>query len=442
MAHHKMSWDDRLLFAPLHTLSARGRTLVVIVSTLLTFGWCALQEGDLRYAWSLPDVKFYILMAQGRYNLVPAPFSARPLAPLFAQALSRLTHGTTENGFALLAFCSLCLALAAVFWLATRSRAPRWTLLLVATVAFWPQLLGNAGLPDPLYTALLASLLVALESESLHLAAALMLPLMLTRESTWLTLLCLLAVGWRRLRWPGTLLAVGSTVAGALIVRHLSQGSLPNPEHLSGSLYLAGKLLANTARSFGIDPWSNVYPDICSTPQWQHPFHLGAISSVGVCEFAADSPLQAVSAVLTVFGMLPALAVALWAGTRRHAWRQVLSRTSLLTRFCLLYGGLSFLIAPSLGTWYGRLFGYGWPLFLVAVPRLLEPPPALPSAAGVPRKAFVCWGLLALLHLFILTQSRLPIPSGILALLGFLQAGWIALFLVQRRSSAAPAAPA
>ena len=437
MTSQKMSWDDRLLFAPLHTLSARSRTFVVAACTLLALGWCTWRNGDLRSAWTLPDVKFYVFMAQGRYDLVPAPFSARPLAPLLAHALSALLHSSPETGFAILAFLSLLFALAAVFWLGARTGAPRWILLLLAAVPFWPQLLGDAGLPDALYTALLAALLLALQAESLYLAAALMLPLMLTRESTWLTLFCLLLVGWPRLRWPQTLLALVSAAAGALLVHHLSAGSLPNLEHLSSGLYMAGKLVSNTARSFGIAPWSNVYTEMCGTPIWQQTLHFGPVRGIGVCGFSSEDPFEVIAALFTVFGALPAVAIALWAA--RRAPRRSLS---LLTRFCLLYGGISFLLAPGLGTWYTRLFGYSWPLFLVALPRLLE---ALPRPQPNPARAHhspALWGLLVVLHLLIFTEGQQLLAPRILFLFAALEIAWVALFLVQNQHSPESSLPA
>ena len=418
------------LSAPLNTLSARSRVFVVAAFTSLTLGWCTWRNSRFHDAWTLPDVKFYFLMARGRYDLVPAPFSARPLAPVLARVLASVLHGSVEKGFALLATVCLVFTMATVFWLSTRTSAPRWCLVLLATISFWPQLLGDAGLPDPLYTGLLAALLLALQAEAFNDAAALMIPLMMTRESPWLTLLCLGGIGWRRLRWPDVLLALASAAAGALLVHHLSAGSLPNPEHLPGTLYLAGKLVSNTARSVGIAPWSNGSPEICTVPTCQHTLHLGPVRSVGVCEFAAEDPLEVLSAVLTVFGVLPALAVVLLWARRRIS----LSSLTLVTRFSLFYGGISFLIAPSLGTWYTRLFGYGWPLFLVALPQLLGALPNLSNAGHSPHRASTTWSSLVVLHLGIFTLGQQPIPRGVIALIAVLELAWVALFTVQQRS--------
>ncbi len=419
------SLDQRLLLDSVATLGPRARWGVLAAATLLTFGWAALPNGDLRDAWGLPDVMHYVAMARGHYEQVPAPFSSRPLAPLLARWLSGSLHGDVLHGFAALALVSVLLTAGGVFWLALRSRAPRWVLLLLAAVPFWPQLLGYAGLPDPLYTVLLAGLLVTLECGWIWTAALLMLPLTLTRESTSLTLVCLLLVGWRQLRWRGAAVAVGSVALGTAVVRHLSAGSLPNPEHMSGGLYLVGKVVSNTVRSLGVLPWSNVYPELCGAPAWQHALHIGPVRSVGYCAYSAVTVQQAVLGLLTTFGLLPMVLLAVG-----RAWRQV-ARDSLLVRFCLLYGGVSLLIAPMLGTWYARLFGYGWPLLLVAVPRLLG---ALPSAERQARAAAARWMAVGCLQVVVAALALRAFQPGVPVWIGGCEAVAAALLFVQWRS--------
>lgn len=418
----------RSLSDPFDIPSGAQRGLLIALSSLLVLCWCAWQNGDLRSAWALPDVRFYLLMAQNRIAEVPAPFSARPLAPILARLLAGLVHGGLTTGFTLLAYLSLASSLVVVFWLITRSAAPRWTLLLVAAVPFWPQLLSTVGLPDPLYTALLAALLVAIELEQHTVAAALMLPLMLARESTWLTLLCLLIVAGRRLGWWRCVLAVLCAATGALIVGHLSKGGLPNPEHLSGGLYMAGKLVANFAKSIGVAPWSNVYPELCGAPAWQHALNLGSIRSVGVCSFSPDAPLQLLSAFLTVFGALPVLVLALVL-RRRFTTRGM----GTVVQFCALYGGISFLLAPILGTWYTRLLGYGWPIFLVALPRILVhgKKGTAPLKIAFPPSL---WGALLLLQALLAALGAGFVSSSELALAAVVQIAVFALIFVQLRS--------
>ncbi len=418
----------RWLVAPIDTLSERGRRWMVAIGSLLVFSWCALRNGDLMFAWGLPDVQFYVDMAQRRFDLVPQPFTSRPLAPLLARYLAPWMHTGVQGGFVVLASVSLFWTLAVVFWLLLRSRSPRWIMAAVAMIPFWWQLLGYAGLPDPLYTALLAALLLALEYGWMYAAAGLMLPLMVARESTSLTLLCLLVVGWRRLRPSGCLLAVGCAALGAFAVHRLSAAGLPNPEHLSGGVYMVGKLVSNSLRSVGVLPWSNVYPVLCTVPAWGMRLPLGHAISVGVCSWQPLAPMQLLWALLTTFGMLPLLFVASWRGlfpALRHG--------DTLLRFCLVYGSVSLLLAPALGTWYARLFGYGWPLLLVAVPRMLNfGPTDLHGERLASAGPYRC-GALLVVHATICAQGdRIGTPWNVVAVV-LLEVTAAALIMVQSR---------
>jgi len=55
---------------------------------------------------------------------------------------------------------------------------------------------------------------------------------------------------------------------------------------------------------------------------------------------------------------------------------------STLLRFALLYGGVSFVLAPLLGAGFVHLMQYAWPLFLVALPGLFDELPARAMTAG------------------------------------------------------------
>ena len=419
--------DERLLFAPLHTLSGRKRWWIVLAAVVGTVGWSAWLGGDLMTAWGLPDVAFYVDMAHRRVDLVPQPFSARPLAPLLARWIAAAGGFWVQGGFTVLAYLSLAWTAGVVFWLALRTRAPRWVLLALVSVPFWPALLVHAGLPDPLYAALLAGVLVALERGWMMGAAGLMFPLMLARESTSLTLVCLLLVGWRRLGWRGGALAVAGAVAGAAVVHRMSAGGLPNPEGMSGGLYMVGKVVANLFRSVGVVPWSNVYPELCGAPVWRAGLRVGPVREVGVCGWSPIAPLQALGALLTTFGLLPVL---LFRGGRKlwEVWRQ----GDDLLRFSVLYGGVSLVLGPALGTWYQRLFGYGWPLLLVAAPRLAG---MWEGSRREPLRRQAEGGLLGL-HLVVCGLGTVFLSGGRLAWVVVLEAVAVALLLVHRRSSA------
>ncbi len=356
-----LSW----MAAPLNTLPARHRWALASGLTAITAAVAGLGQRGLGSPFGQPDASFYLAMARGHAGAVGQPFASRPLAPLLARTIAAAGHVAPETGFLVLGWASLLFVLWTVFTLATRTAAPRWFPLAMAAVPFWPQLLHGLALPDLPYAALLACLLWCLATERPTLAAFTMFPLMVARESTMLVLLCLLAVGWRRLRVGGCVLAVLAAGAGSILVKHLTAGAAGNVEHLPAAVYLAAKLPWNLLRTLGIDPWSNLYPYLCAVPLRQYAVHLGPLHSVGVCGFSVLWPSFAAAALLTTFGVLPVLCL-------RLSHRGVLARAGLLERFCLLYGGVSFVLAPVLGTGQARLFGYAWPLWLVAVPALFR----------------------------------------------------------------------
>lgn len=419
------------LVAPCRTLSGRSRWLWLVGCSLAVLAWCRYLNGSMGAAWQFPDVRFYLDMANGLQQRVPQPFTSRPLAPMLAAGLAHVMHSSVENGFWLMVMVCVSWMLGVVYWLVLRSSAPRWILLAVACLPFWPQMVAFAGLPDPLYSALLAALLLALEYDHVFVAASLMLPLMLARESTSLTLVCFLLAGWRRLRWSAGAFAVACAGAGVVLVRHFSASGLANPEHLSGRVYLLGKVVANTSRSLGIVPWSNVYPVLCPRPVWRVAMHLGGIQSVGVCSVSMLGPMQVSWAFLTTFGVLPLLAVVVL-----YRGRTTLAQSGFAVRFCVLYGGISLLLAPTLGTWYARLFAYAWPLLLVALPRLYGD---VAGGALLRDPAWFAAALLALDLLICALGSRIDSP-WLAWLVVALQASGLALILVHLRGRRAMAA--
>ena len=151
-----------------------------------------------------------------------------------------------------------------------------------------------------------------------------------------------------------------------VVVQRLAVNALPNREHISPMLYLIAKMPWSFMRNvLGIGVWANLYPT-CEVPKWQMAVHLGPLRAIGSCGFLPDLPPQEIAVGMAMFGLLPLVA---W-GLRKQAL-QTGGREDLMLRFALLYGTVSFLMAPLLGEAFPRLYGYGWPLHLVALPILL-----------------------------------------------------------------------
>jgi hypothetical protein len=193
-----------------------------------------------------------------------------------------------------------------------------------------------------------------------------MFPLFFSRESTLLTLFCFLVAGWRRMRIVDYAVAVIASFAGMRLVKYITLGALSNREQLSPMLYMAAKVPWNLAKNvLGLPPWNDLNRINCATPHWQMALHIGGVTSVGVCEYNPAASLWTLRVAFSSFGLLPLLFLYL-------VWNKHCSFRSEdpMLRFCLLYGVISFLLAPELGATVLRLFGYAWPLFVVAVPIL------------------------------------------------------------------------
>jgi hypothetical protein len=368
------------LTVPLNAWPRRTQRIAAALAAALSAALSIYRTTFMQWYFHQTDLNFYLNIAQGRSDLVPEPFVARQLGPLLAAGIARLLHITLEHAFIALGVLYLLILLPIVFRLIASTAAPRWMLVAIAIVPYCAMLFEFLAFPDLLYAALLAIFLLLLARGRLTAAALMMLPMMVARESTWLTLLCLLVAGWATLRWKHRLTAIGSALAGALLVHRLALHHQPNVEHLPQLVYLAAKVPWNFMRNIlAISPWSNVYPDLCAVPAWQMPLHFGPVRAIGICRFDTYSPIAMLLEIFGAFGLLPMLAAFLWWRSRRGPARP------LLTRFVLLYGAASVVLSPVLGIWFIHLFGYAWPIFALGPGLLLREPGGLPSSG--PRAA-------------------------------------------------------
>jgi hypothetical protein len=329
---------------------------------------------------TVPDADQYLRLAHG--NPVMLPFASRQLGPLLVRLIAAAFHLTIESAYLLQGIVAFLVFAALSGWLLLRCGAPRWIYVAIAGMLFWGLQGDGLVLPDLLYSALLAVLLVLLSSGQLMAAALMMFPLMVSRESTLLTLLCFLLAGWRRLRWTEAVAAIAAALAGLLVVKKIAV-ALPNHEHIPPFVYLVAKMPFNLARNFGLIAWANLYP-ACAVPRSTMALHLGSLQSIGFCNYNVKPLLQTLVSAPSCFGLLPLLLVWFglrWAGLRRVGLRPGPSpamltasshpRSAMLLRFALIYGVIGFLLAPALGATVARLFAYAWPAFLVAVPLLI-----------------------------------------------------------------------
>lgn len=321
-------------------------------------------HGDM---FTLPDTDAYLQMASGQGALVPQPFSLRQLGPLLAGGLHRLLHIDLSTAYIGLGVLTFSILIAIVGLILVRSRVNPWWLVVIGGLSFWSTLFNGLVLSDLLFASLLGIFASLLYKGHILGAALMLLPLELTRESTILVLLCFLIAGWKRMGWLQVVAAVVATFSGMQIVKAMIAGGLGNHDQLSFPAYMAGKLLWNsTYNLFGFPMWTNLSMNThCSVPQWKIAAHLGGIREIGFCTWDPAQILCTLRTALGCFGLLPLLFV--------HVWRTrkpLKSGQNVLIRFTMAYGVCCFLLAAELGPSIARLFGYSWPVFLLATPLL------------------------------------------------------------------------
>jgi hypothetical protein len=400
----------RVFVAPLREWTGLARWVAV----LLGAGFCAavgIGIGTHRQPFFLiADADKYLRLAAMGAVGVMQPFTSRQLAVLLARWIAKALGAPVEMGFLVEGFAGVAGTMLMSYWLLARTASPRWMLLAVAVLPAWVTQVQNLAYPDVLYATLLAAVFVLLAKERVFAAALMMFPLMLTRESTSLTLVCFLVAGWGMTRWRDRVAAVVATLVGSAVVGHLAKGSLPNAEGLPPAIYMFAKVPWNFLRNVvGILPWSNANTDLCQVPVWSFPFHYHRVQALGVCGFDTMQQLVELQVTLTNFGLLPLLVAVLWWRHRRWAGR------SFLLRFSLLYGGASFVLSPLIGAGFVHLVGYAWPLFVVALPLLWQ---EFTSQPPVGRRAMAAVGF-CVVHVAVCAVSYWPpLLAGIWVELG------------------------
>lgn len=351
--------DDRL--------SIRKHVGTWLAFTVVTVAIAVAVGLVLGGIFTLPDTEWYLRIARGDMRDVIQPFASRQLSPLIVRIIAERTNISIESGFMIQAALSILIAVTTVGYLLIRSGVGLGVMLSVSLIAFWANLFNGLVLPDLLYAALTGIFLVLLWKRRYFAASLMLFPMQVCREATILVLLCLLIAGWRRIRLVHAAVALGSTYAGMRIVKILDQPAGTNQDHVNALLYMVGKLPWNFSKNMlGFPLWNNLNMP-CKIPAYQTAVHIGGMRAIGVCSFSPVMPVWTACMALATFGLFPLLLIYIW---RNHGL--AVNNRDTLVRFCVVYGAISFVLAPMLGASVPRLFSYAWPLFLVAVPMLAQ----------------------------------------------------------------------
>ncbi len=243
---------------------------------------------------------------------------------------------------------------------------------------FWVDIFHDYYLPDLLHAAILAAILLCLLFGHTGLALLLLFPAYLARESTLLVAICLIFACWRRIRLQSAAdRGAGDCYAPAWSAGTTARADLASVHGMSGGAYILGKLVWSFFKNvLGLPLWSNTLPE-CS-PVWIKAIPGGLPSrrhsSIGLCQPSLWGPSRLLLAWFGIFGIGPALALALWRKMvsppprRINTSRESSSSSASASSTELI----SILMTPLLGASADRLVEYGWPFYFVVLPWFLS----------------------------------------------------------------------
>ena len=302
------------------------------------------------------------------------PYSERFLNPTVAALVARAGGIDIDRAFVIVAISALAILLICIATLLDRTTAhPE----LIVPLVFVPPLLKMVGLyyiQDLFYAAILSVFLVLLARERIVLAALAMLALYMTRESALILCLAVIVVGWMWSRRDLIWIAIAVIVLGTVATGYAGSLGLPNTHQMNEFAFVTLKIPFDAIRDFfGIILMPNTlrsHPGndcvAIATVNLPKLIQAGDLRSFDVCRAPITVPLWTYSNLLAGFGVMPMVAgFILW---RRG--REIVSTAPSWLLVTLIYGGVTFVTAPMVGTWMDRMVGYGWPLFWIAVPAL------------------------------------------------------------------------
>ncbi len=344
-------------------LAAAGRSALTTRAALLAFmiGLAAMFAAqDFPRHWA--DSASYISMAQGLPALMP--WAARILLPDIVAFLSMTLGVGMDHAFEVMT----CLAF--IVWISTVAeewRPSAWLPLFLVTPLVVASL--QAVYITDMFHMGLTALFFLLLRRNIFLAAGFMVILVLCRESS--MFLAFVSAGfllWNR-NWLGAVAMLAGYFVGSAIVHHATAG-VQNVHHMPELMYLVTKIPANFLRDWvGVLLWTNGYA-WCDQPVFSvvlpGGMHLGAITQIGFCAPSIAAPLSTASAYVTIFGVLPAVLIAVLKtqGVPAGKWREEWWATAFV------YGVVMVVLGPLAGAPVDREIGFGWPLLFIALPAI------------------------------------------------------------------------
>lgn len=311
--------------------------------------------------------RYYFAMANGDFTKAGSYYAGRVFHPLIVHGVARLTGLPVDwRAFLIVSVISLvgffCI-LGANYGL--EFSVDGWQPVLLLASAVVVDQYRNYYWHDLFYAMLCAGLFLILPSNRWAILPIL-LAMFVTRESTLILVLVLIAVTAVRREWAfcAATLAIGAVGFGitGTLVRHASADHHGIPLFLLDLLKIPYNFALNVC---GLEFWTNTIADtvrdplkwVVNLPSW---LHLGNIHRVGYCGFFWDRPLKVLVLMASAFGAFPLLIAQAFATERRR----FLPR-KFHDMIALAYGTAMFVLTPLVGTLPVRYALYAWPVFWI-----------------------------------------------------------------------------
>jgi hypothetical protein len=305
----------------------------------------------------------YANMAKGLGRWVPSYYAGRVFHPLVVRFVAGVFHVPIDARLFIwvsaAALIVVFACLGAYYGLEFPSSPALW-LLLAVTAAIVDQY-RNYYWQDLFYAALCGLFFLALRA-NWWLSLPIVFLLYVTRESTIVLVVALVAIAAFRRQWTFCFSALAVGLAGMGVESTLVGRAIPDqhriPMFLLDALKVPYNFLLNVC---GLELWTNTIAATNGPPKWiaNVPawIHLGNIHQVGYVNFSWERPASTLLVLFTGFGILPLVVIRAVRGPAR-----LLFRRFDLAAACV-YGGLMFVLAPLQGTTPVRYILYAWPLF-------------------------------------------------------------------------------
>lgn len=316
------------------------------------------------------DVEWYIAAAEGHWDKLIEPYSARFLHPFLVTALSKILPLDIYQSFSVIAVTSIFLFLLInISMLKDMLKRPLLLVPLFFTPYFFDTLRYTFH-PDAFYLMLTALFFLALFYKKESISLVTLFLLFLTRESTALLGLIYAAVSWlcsKKTLAATIMVIMVISLFTTSVMRDIGE---PNKHNLNSSVYLAAKFSYNFMKNIlGLNAWTNTYQNCepiftVRVPPLQS---FGSIKEIGLCGFDARVPMQTITTLLTVFGIAPLVLLY----SIRNKVKQIWKTFPLWLVVALVYGLAMYGIGVVAGTGVARIVGFGWPAFVLATPIIL-----------------------------------------------------------------------